>query len=100
MFEEGLRLGLLCPEDQSKYAFVAPALAGIGRIAGKSLGGAFRFAKNNPMTALTASFAVPGAVSAGKRVTKSMGSGVGNANPARKNLLDPVTSKGPMGSIF
>lgn len=87
-------------DAMSKYAFVPQVGGMLGRMAGKTLGTAAKFVKNNPGTALTAGFAIPGAVEAGKKVTRSMSNSTTKYNPLRKNLLEPVTSKSPMGSIF
>lgn len=99
-FEDGLFIGMLSGDEQDKLAFIAQGMGIAGRTLGKAVGGTFRFAKNNPMTSLTGAFAVPGAISAGKRVSKSATSAMGSGTGARKTLLDPVTRKSPMGSIF
>ena len=100
-FEGGLSLGMMSSEEQAKFAFIVQSAKAIGGLSGKTLGSAFGFAKKNPVTTLTAAFAVPGAVTAGQRVTKSMGTGLTEGGSAiRKSLTDPVTKSGPMGSIF
>lgn len=99
-FEDGLFIGMMSQEEQDKVAFVSQVAGIAGKASGKAIGGAFRFAKNNPMTSLTSAFAVPGAVSAGSRISKSSSTTLGIGSKARKSLLDPVTSKSPMGSIF
>lgn len=87
-------------DAMSKHAFV-PQIGGmLGKATGKVLGTTAKFVKNNPGTALTAAFAAPGAVEAGRKVTRSMSNSTTKYNPLRKNLLEPVTSKSPMGSIF